>query len=862
MSVLPFYFYYADASETTFDPSTMNVFAEEIFSFKVAHEEGQIPTLDITIRNPRIGLLNPARKQWAWLSWQSPASDPNYHGAIVPLFFGRLVGIPSNVFKELVSLQFIARSPTFIADKQALAETMKTAPNYDPLWLDDSKRDDPDAILEGWSALWHIDRITNEITASDVITGEDGIVEFDASKAFYDSVGLNIGQPPLVNVRVEASVKWTQRFSGYITDIPTVHLASYTGDTFLSDWPKPGVNVGGGYRVQTSFVTDIFHVAQTPTTSYTSSWQANDNPGQCGTESASSSSSGPALLSPNFLSTVLTEYFKTGLCFPDSDPPQNTPAEIKSTGMIVPAWYLSCDMTLRYDAERDFSEDLSFDMVANVQDVINSPQVDQNTELLRLTSVDLGAPLENILGWTNFRGQHVGLAQIIWPNNPTTPGGLAYQICIGAGTAGSVEPTFSDIPGVVTVDGTVSWASLGDGGLSITNGWEPGQGVPYGQIMLIREQQFNPSIGELEDIPGSGHSSYYICIRAGTTNGDFTTITYVPPVFNNETPTPEPITVSIYTPPDFSLSAGRTISDGTVEWMVLGENPSTMAIPIGGTPENVTARTFFPTARGLTSIEYLICRARARLRYRARAITISWQSKFDDCVGLSCRKNATLEDPRLPGGAATGKIIGYSLECDGTKGELRGNVSIGVAIGQAGSVTALAGTPEYVSAGYVQLGYQRYDGATLVPLTNDISFTPPSGEPFDDGLSSPLSWNDISDGGVFTGSLAEQAPKIEAAFKVAIQLQYIQAWAGATISTGNTNATQSGLTPDEAWKLEEEQLALASSDVPYVMEANPVAWTALIKPCAGNGPFIGAYAIAVTPLEIEKGIDLSAPSNP
>lgn len=853
MTTLPFTFAYVDPG-TAWDATALDRFDEHIYSFKIDHEEGQIPTLELTIKNPRIGLLNPSRKTWAWLGYRHPIDG------LIPLFHGVLVGIPSGLFKELITLQFIARSHTYIADKQAVAETMKVRPYYDPLWLDDSKRDDPDSILEGWSALWHIDRITNAITASDVLTGEDGTVTFDGDHAFYDSVGVEIGQPPLVNIRVEASARWTQRASGYITDIPTLNVASYTGDTFMSDWPKPGSSLGGGYRVETSFVHDIFHVNQTPDTTYSSSWQATDNPGQCGTESSSSSSSGPALLSPKYLSTVLTEYFKTGLCFPDSDPPQNTPAETKVTGMIVPCWYLSCDMTLRYDMSRDFAEDLQFDMIANVQGILASPQVDQDTELLKLESIDLGQPLPNILAWTDFASKPVGVAQIIWPNNPTTPGGLAYQICITPGTAGATEPVFSDIPGITTTDGSVVWASLGDGGISTSTGWQAGEGVPVGQIMLLQNQTFNPAIGEMEDTPGQ--SSYYICIQQGITNGVYRTFTYVPPVFTNDEATPEPITISLLDPPTFSTVVGQIVTDGTVKWMVLGPNPAALAIPIGGTPDTVTARSFFPTARGRQSIEYLICRARARLRYRSRAVQVSWQAKFDDCVYLSCRKNATLEDPRFPGQAATGKIIAYSLTADGSKGELRGNVTAGVAVGFGNSVPAITGTPEYALPGYAQIGWQIYDGAMVVPGSNDISYSLPKYLPYDDGLQFPLTWKQISDGGVFSGSIAKQETAITASFKVALQLQFLQAWAGMTIAVGNTNASQSGLTPAEAWKLEQEQLALASSNTPYVMEANPVSWTALLKPCANNGPFTGVYVINVTPLEVPQGINLAADSAP
>lgn len=853
---LPFTFAYCNAGDP-WNATTMDRFDESIFSFKINHEEGQIPTLDMTIRNPRVGLLNPSRQTWAYLGYRHPQDG------LIPIFHGVLVGIPTNMFKELITLQFIARSHTFIADKQAVAETMRVEPYYDPVWLDDSQRDQPDAILEGWSALWHIDRLTLATTASDVLVGEDGTVTFLESDAFYDSVGMQLDQPPLVNVRVEANVKWTQRSSGYITDIPPLSIASYTAGSFFSDWPKPGTSIGGGYRVNTSYVVDTYHVDQTPNMSFRSEYHAEENPGQCGTESASVSSSGPALLTPKYLSVVLTEYYKTGVCLPDGDPPQNIPAEVTITGAIVPVWYVTGNMTLRYDSQRDYGEYLSFDMIANVQGILASPTVDQNTELLTINSVDLGAPLPQVKEWTDFAGQPVGIAQIIWPNNPTKPGGLAYQICVTPGVAGATEPVFSDLPGTTVADGSVVWASLGTGGLSSSNVWSGGEGVPTGMIILMTKQTFNPSIGELEDdIPAQ--TSYYICLRGGITNGNYTRLTYVPPIYTSDEPTPEPITIDLPTPPTFSQSAGTIINDGSAQWMVLGANPSMLAIPIGGTPDNVTANNFFPSARGKRSIEYLICRARARLRYRARAVSVSWTSPFDKVVYLSCRKNATINDPRIPGGAATGKVVAYSLECDGQTGELRGNVKIGVSVGFGNSVAAITGTPEYATAGYAQAGWQRYDGATSVIGSNDTTYTAPYYVPFDDGLRFPLSWGQISDGGIVSGTMKDQEAKIIASFSTLRHLTFLQNFSGQSISTGGhgDTSTISGVNSQEAWQIEREELALASQSTPYVMEANPVSWTVLIKPCADNGPFIGAYEITVSPLEVPQGINLAAPSSP
>jgi hypothetical protein len=642
--------------------------------------------------------------------------------------------------------------------------------------------------------------------------------------------------------------------------VPTVNISSYTGETLLSDWPKPGASIGGGYKCESSFVTDIYFISETPNTTYSSSWTNSDpNPGQCSNASSSYSSSGPALLAPNPLQNVLTEYYKSGVCFPDSDPPMNTPLEASSSGVVIPLWSVALDMTMRYDASREFSEVLSFDMLANVQGILASPTVDQHTELLTLSSVDIGQPLVQVDAWTDFAGQAVPLGQVIYPNNPTTPGGLSYQICVVSGTAGTTEPVFSDIPGATTADNSVTWSSLGTQGVSQASSWSPGAYVPLGQIMLLQQQTFNNNTGTFEDVPGQ--SSYYICTTAGKTNGVYVQYSYTPPVTSNVEPTPAVRHIDYIAQPTFSTAFGASISDGSVGWTVLGTSPALLSIPIGGTPDNVTARSYFPTARGITSVEYLISRARARLRFRSRAVKVGWEARFADVVPLSCRKNATLYDPRLPGGAATGKVTSYSLTCSGD-GVIKGKVEIGCAIGFGNSISEITGTPEYVSAGYVQAGYQIYDSAMQAHGSGDTTFSVPvNGGGFDDGLTFPLRWDDVSDGGLVSGDLASQTTAIKGSFIAARILQYLNQ-VGGSIGTGNTNTSTSGVSPSTAWQITREQLALLSQNTPYVMAANPISWSCLLKPCAGNGPFGGSYAITVSPLVVPQGINLEAASSP
>ena len=76
-------------------------------------------------------------------------------------------------------------------------------PYYDPVFVAKDKWDDPDAVLEARSELWHIDRVTGALTTSDLLVGEDGSDDFLADEVPYDSVSVHLNQTPLRTVSVD-----------------------------------------------------------------------------------------------------------------------------------------------------------------------------------------------------------------------------------------------------------------------------------------------------------------------------------------------------------------------------------------------------------------------------------------------------------------------------------------------------------------------------------------------------------------------------------------------------------------------------------------------------------------------------------
>lgn len=254
-------FYFAWSPPDTPFGAEHEVMDEEVAGFRVDHLEGGFAGLEITIRNPRIGLLNDGREVWTWLSMTDESTD-----GVLPLFYGRLVGVPENLQADAVTLTFLARPTDWDAQRAALAETLKVRPYWDPVFVVPDMRDDPDTALEARDQLWHIDRTSHVVTVSSIIAGEDGTINFTI--ADYDSVQVTLGQPPLRKVRVEASVSWDQYGQGSVDLRDTLldaaiaqgssrnrQIASYTGVGLIEDWPEKSDRIGGGWTVGESRAT-------------------------------------------------------------------------------------------------------------------------------------------------------------------------------------------------------------------------------------------------------------------------------------------------------------------------------------------------------------------------------------------------------------------------------------------------------------------------------------------------------------------------------------------------------------------------------------------------------------------------------
>ena len=262
----PIYFAWVNEGDA-FDPAVHNRMDEYVQSFKRVLTEGYKPTLQMVIRNPHIGLLNPSRKQWAYL-----ARDSESTAGIVPIFYGRLLAAPKDIFKELMTITLLAWPIDYFKQRQKLAEWIKANAPYDPVFIDVQKRDDPDTLLESVSALYHVDPVTHVVTISDIINGEDGNVDITADQHLYDEMNVDFDENfSLTSILMDATVTWNQTGRGYI-DMGRQSITSYAGDAIISEWPKPLQSLGGGYTVAFANAVDAAGVNSIVTITASVSW--------------------------------------------------------------------------------------------------------------------------------------------------------------------------------------------------------------------------------------------------------------------------------------------------------------------------------------------------------------------------------------------------------------------------------------------------------------------------------------------------------------------------------------------------------------------------------------------------------------
>jgi hypothetical protein len=143
--------------------------------------------------------------------------------------------------------------------------------------------------------------------------------------------------------------------------------------------------------------------------------------------------------------------------------------------------------------------------------------------------------------------------------------------------------------------------------------------------------------------------------------------------------------------------------------------------------ENPARASFFLTDRGYLAAEHAMERARVEMKTSRRNLKIVFETTWEKMMSLVCDTSITLNDPRIPGGEITGKVIAYSFIAKGDTGEKICRVTLLCLEKTEQSKKRMnQPSPEYVTdyledGGQVQLNricetptglkYMRYDGS-------------------------------------------------------------------------------------------------------------------------------------------------------
>jgi hypothetical protein len=381
-------FYLAYVNEgVAFNPAVHNVENEIIFGFTLEQDEGDFAALELEIKNPKIGILNATRKQWAYMSYDTGAG-------IKALFYGRVVGVPQNVQNETLRLSYIAKPIDGQQQKEVLAEAMRAAgaPYWDGVWFDPDRRNDPDNVLESRAELWNYDRITHVVSATNITNGEDGTLSFSDDEVFYDNMDQTYGEVPLKTAQVTATVNWdmaatdTFDIGGLFHDPDLLYIRSFTGKGLVDRWPKAGANLGNGWKVFEGFAERID--GQGENVYYVNTAEVNGASDDVDNPFTYRPPGGPLVSFPHkyddAVKTFVPAYLRNW---------KTQGADEMSQILAVMCWHVKATMRVVYDVSRKYTETVVISLDADVQDVLTDAG-GQDVLAFELSSSEIMSPID------------------------------------------------------------------------------------------------------------------------------------------------------------------------------------------------------------------------------------------------------------------------------------------------------------------------------------------------------------------------------------------------------------------------------------------------------------------------------------
>lgn len=221
---------------------------ECVMDLKVSHAEGGFATVKVLIKTSSSSYASLGRR--ACVSAQFVDG-----GSIVPLIVGTVTAIPRALRGQTVELELIAQRDDWEELRDTLIDSLAVAPFFDPLFVSADQVRDPAEVLNGRAAMLHWDRLTGEPSISYIDRTSRPIREVD-SGMLYGSVGIELEGTPIRRTTVEVTAAWQQDAS-VVSEVDWEHGATknlkvVAHEACQNAWPKPQIEIGGGWSVEQS----------------------------------------------------------------------------------------------------------------------------------------------------------------------------------------------------------------------------------------------------------------------------------------------------------------------------------------------------------------------------------------------------------------------------------------------------------------------------------------------------------------------------------------------------------------------------------------------------------------------------------
>lgn len=221
---------------------------EKVMDIVISQAEGEFATAKVSIKASPSSYASLGRR--AVISFR-----PEDHLPIVPLIVGTVTAIPRGLRGQSVELELIAQRDDWEELRDTLIDTLAVAPFFDPLFVSADKIRDPAEVLNGRAAMLHWDRLSGEPSISYIDRSSSAVREVD-SAVLYGSVGIELEGTPIRRTTVEVTAAWQQDAS-VVSDVAWDHGATrnlkvVAHEACQAAWPKPQMEIGGGWSVEQS----------------------------------------------------------------------------------------------------------------------------------------------------------------------------------------------------------------------------------------------------------------------------------------------------------------------------------------------------------------------------------------------------------------------------------------------------------------------------------------------------------------------------------------------------------------------------------------------------------------------------------